>query len=239
MPEKINNKTIFSLLEVTQSVKKTLSERYKSSFWVKAEMNKLNHYPQSGHCYPELVEKKDGKIIAQMKANLWKDDYNKISNNFQRIVKEPLKDGIKILFCAKITFHPTYGLSLRIMDIDTSYSLGDLEKEKAETIEKIKKEGIYNNNKEQKLPLLPKRIAIISVQTSKGYSDFIKVIEENSWGYKFFHLLFPSLLQGEKAVDSLINQLQRIKRVKTHFDVVAIIRGGGGDIGLSCYNNFY
>ena len=85
---------------------------------------------------------------------------------------------------------------------------------------------------------MPQRIAIISVETSKGYADFIKVIETNSWNYKFFHLLFPSLLQGDKAVEDIINQLRRIEKVKEHFDVVAIIRGGGGDVGLSCYNNY-
>lgn len=237
MPENSSDKKIFSLLEVTLSIQKTLSERYKSSFWVKAEMNKLQYYPHSGHCYPELVEKKDGKVIAQVRANLWRDDYLRVNNNFQQVLKEPLKDGIKILFCAKIVFDPTHGIALRILDIDPGFSLGELEREKQETIENLKKAGIYHKNKEKKLPLLPQRIAIISVQTSKGYADFLKVIEENSWGYKFFHLLFPSLLQGEKAVDSIRMQLNRIKKIITHFDVVAIVRGGGGDIGLSCFNN--
>jgi exodeoxyribonuclease VII large subunit len=50
--------------------------------------------------------------------------------------------------------------------------------------------------------------------------------------------LFPSLLQGDRAVESIRHQLRRIKKVITHFDVVAIIRGGGGDVGLSCYNNY-
>lgn len=131
-----------------------------------------------------------------------------------------------------------YGLSLRIIDIDPSYSLGELEREKQETIEKLKKEGIFNNNKFLKIAQLPKRIAIVSVQTSKGYSDFLKVIEGNAWCYKYFTMLFPALLQGEKAVESIISQLKRIKKVKHHFDAVAIIRGGGGDIGLTCYNNY-
>jgi len=121
MPEKLNNKTIFSLLEVTLSIQKTLSARYARSFWVKAEMNKLNLYPQSGHCYPELIEKKEGTLVAQVKAILWKDDYISINNNFLRILKEPLKNGINILLYAKIIFDPVHGLSLRILDIDTSY----------------------------------------------------------------------------------------------------------------------
>ena len=238
MAEKVNDRTIFSLSEVAGSIQKTLSERYTTSFWVKAEMNKLNHYPQSGHCYPDLVEKADGKIIAEIRSNIWKDDFQRINDNFLNVLHEPLKNGINILFCAKISYNPIYGLSLRILDIDPSYSLGELEKEKQQTIEKIRKEGIFKANKSLKLALLPKRIAIISVQTSKGYSDFRQVLDGNPWGYSFFLMLFPSLLQGENAVESIISQMIRIKKVKHHFDAVAIIRGGGGDVGLTCYNNY-
>ncbi|MDR1340247.1 MAG: exodeoxyribonuclease VII large subunit [Prevotellaceae bacterium] len=238
MAEKVDDRTVFSLLEVTKSVQKTLSGRYKSSFWVKAEMNKLNFYRHSGHCYPELVEKKDGKVIAQIKSYIWKDDYSRINGRFVDILNEPLKDGIKILFQAKLTFDPAHGLSLWIIDIDPSYTLGDLERERQETVNRLKREGIFDRNKTLSFPLLPQRIAIISVETSKGYADFLKIIETNSWGYRFFYHLFPSLLQGDNAVPSIIEQLKRINRVKHHFDVVAIIRGGGGDVGLSCFNDY-
>jgi exodeoxyribonuclease VII large subunit len=237
MPEIDDNRSVFSLLEVTKSIQKTLSERYTSSFWVKAEMNKLNYYKQSGHCYPELVEKKDGRIVAQVKANLWSQQFQAINDKFLSVLKEPLKDGIKILFAARINFDPVHGLGLQIIDIDPRYTLGDLEKEKTETIEALKRKGIFNANKNIRLPLLPQRIALISVESSKGYADFLNVIHNNQWGYKFFHFLFPSLLQGDKAVDSILWQLKRIRSVADHFDVVAIIRGGGGDIGLTCYNN--
>ena len=238
MPETISDKKVFSLLEVTLSIQKTLAERYKSSFWVKAEMNKLNLYTHSGHCYPELVEKQDGKVIAQFKANLWKTDFLRINERFLKVLKEPLKDGIKILFCATINFDPSHGLSLRILDIDPGFSLGELEREKLETIEKLTAEGIFHNNRKLILPLLPQRIAVISVETSKGYADYLKVIGQNPWGYKFLNVLFPSLLQGEKSVSSIIGQMRRIRKVVGHFDAVAIIRGGGGDVGLSSYNNY-
>ncbi len=238
MSEILDGRQVFSLLEVSKSIRKTLSERYKHFYWVKAEMNKLNYYSHSGHCYPELVEKVDGKIIAQVKAILWRDDYAAINRNFLKTLKEPLKDGVKILFCAKIIYDPVYGLSLQIIDIDPSFTLGDLEKEKQESIEKLKEEHLFSLNKTRHLALLPQRIAIISVETSKGYVDFLKVLEGNPWQYKFFHFLFPSLLQGEKAVVGIISQLKQIEKVLHHFDVVAIIRGGGGDVGLSCYNNF-
>ena len=238
MAEISEGKKVFTLGEVAASIQKTLAQRYSTSFWVKAEMNKLNYYPHSGHCYPDLVEKVEGKVIAQLKSTLWRDDFNRINKSFLSVVKSPLKDGIKMLFCARVTFDPVHGLALRITDIDPVFSLGELEREKQESISRLQQEGIFSRNRSLAFPLLPKRLAIISVQTSKGYADFNKMIDANPWGYKIFHVLFPSLLQGDRAVDSILFQLHRIRRVAEHFDVVAIIRGGGGEVGLSCFNDY-
>ena len=238
MAEISEGKKVFTLGEVAASIQKTLAQRYSTSFWVKAEMNKLNYYPHSGHCYPDLVEKVEGKVIAQLKSTLWRDDFNRINKSFLSVVKSPLKDGIKMLFCARVTFDQVHGLALRITDIDPVFSLGELEREKQESISRLQQEGIFSRNRSLAFPLLPKRLAIISVQTSKGYADFNKMIDANPWGYKIFHVLFPSLLQGDRAVDSILFQLHRIRRVAEHFDVVAIIRGGGGEVGLSCFNDY-
>jgi exodeoxyribonuclease VII large subunit len=238
MPEVVNNRKIFSLREVAASIEKTLAERYQSAFWIKAEINKLNYYPRSGHAYPDLVEKKDGKILAEVRANIWKGEFNRINQSFLSILKEPLKDGISVLCCVKINFHAVHGLSLNIIDIDVSFALGELEKDKLESIAGLKAAQLFDANKKLPFPLLPKRIAIISVETSKGYADFLNILNNNPRGYGFYHLLFPALLQGENAVFSIINQLNRIKTVAQHFDVVAIIRGGGGEVGLSCFNNY-
>jgi exodeoxyribonuclease VII large subunit len=234
----IDDRKIFSLSQVTRSIQRTLGDRYGSSFWVKAEMIKLHLYPHSGHCYPELVEKREGRLVAQMKATLWRDEFVKINKKFMDVVGEPLKDGIMVLFCAKITFDPVHGLALSILDIDPAFSLGELEREKQECLRRLKEEGIFDRNRQLQLPLLPQRVAVISVETSKGYADFIKVIEGNSWGYRFTHRLFPSLLQGDRAVESIRYQLRNIRKLAEHFDVVAIIRGGGGDTGLSCFNDY-
>lgn len=238
MPETIDNKQVFSLTEVAQSIQKALENRYGTSFWVVAEMNKLNFYPHSGHCYPELTEKRDGKVVVLMRSVLWREDYERINGNFVNILKEPLKDGIKILCQARIVFDAMHGLQLRIYDIDPGYTLGDIEKERLATIARLKHENIFDANQKLRFPILPRRIAVISVETSKGYADFTRVLNGNDWNYAFFLMLFPSLLQGEKAVESIMYQLERIRTVAHHFDVVAIIRGGGGDVGLSCYNNF-
>lgn len=229
---------IFSLSQVAASIKKTLAERYSQAYWIKADMNKLNFYRHSGHCYPDLVEKKDNKIIAEMRGMLWKGDYQAINRRFLDTVNEPLKDGISILFLARISYDALYGIGLQIIDIDPTFSLGELTREKLVTIGRLKQEKLFDLNRSLPFPLLPKRLAIISVETSKGLADFLKIIEKNPWSYRFEHRLFPALLQGDKAVDSIREQLRVIRARQQEFDALTIIRGGGGDVGLSCYNDY-
>jgi exodeoxyribonuclease VII large subunit len=229
---------VLTLSQLTAGIARVFDESFPNSFWIKAELAKLNHYPGSGHCYPSLVEKEKGKIKAEIRGNIWANDFIRINQKFLQVTKEPLKEGIQILFRALVKYHPVYGLSLQISDIDPSYTLGEMAREKMETIIKLKNEGLFERNHLLPMPLLPKRVAIISVNTSKGFSDFINILENNPWGYSFSCILFPALLQGDKAVDSIISQLRRIDRVAEYFDVVAIIRGGGGDVGLNCYDNY-
>ena len=228
---------VFSLLQVAQSIQKTISDRYTSTYWIKAEINKLNFYSHSGHAYPELVEKTEGRVVAEMRSIIWKSDFERIQNKFISQIKEPLKDGIKVLLEAKITYSPAYGLSLTILDIDPMLTLGDLEREKMESITELKKLGIYDQNKQLPLALIPQRIAVISVETSKGWSDFVDVIRNNKEGYDFAIQLFLAVLQGDKAPFEIREQLKKVAASADRFDAVAIIRGGGGDVGLSCYNH--
>lgn len=232
------DKKYYSLLELTKSVESVIKKTYSKSYWVKAEIAKLNYYPKSGHCYPDLVEKEKGVVLAQMRGTIWSGQFSEINRKFIVVAKEPLSDGMTVLLRANITFHGVYGMSLQILDIEPSFTLGELAKEKQQSIDRLIQEGLFHSNKQLVRPLLIQRLAVISVETSKGYHDFIKVIEGNSWGYKFFHMLFPALLQGAGAISSISEQLKRVKKVLNHFDAVLIIRGGGGDVGLSSFDNY-
>ena len=233
----IDNK-YHSLLELTQSVESVINKTYTKSYWVKAEIAKLNFYPKSGHCYPDLVEKQNGKVVAQMRAIIWAGSFKDMSLKFTNVTNEKIGDGMTVLLRCSVKFSPIYGLSLQIHDIEPSFTLGELAKEKQKSIARLKDEGKFYKNKQLLPPLLIQRLAIISVETSKGYQDFIKVIDNNEWGYKFFHMLFPALLQGDGAVKSITSQLTSINKIIHHFDAVLIIRGGGGDIGLSIFDNY-
>lgn len=231
-------KQIFPLSKLTEAIENVINTHCSRVVWVKAEIVKLNHYPHTGHCYPDLVEKKEGKIVAELRGNIWKSNFDLINDKFRKVLNEDLRDDMTVVVQATVTFHAVYGLALNILDIDPEYTLGELAKQRAEAIKKLNAEGLFHANKQQLLPRLPKTIAIISVNSSKGYQDFLNVIENNSWNYQFHCKLFPAILQGERAVTTIIAQLKRIQKHRKLFDAVAIVRGGGGEIGLSCYDNY-
>lgn len=236
--ETFNDKPVYSLSEITKSIKSVINKTYTRAYYVKAELIKLNLYPHTGHCYPELVEKEGDRIITQMRAVIWKSQVEAINEKFVKITGEKLKDNISILCLATVEFSPQYGLALYIQDIEPTYTLGELMKNKLAVITKLKQEGVFTANKRLQLPLLPKRIAIISVETSKGYSDFMISLKDNNWNYCFECELFTSILQGDKAISTICARLTEIEKRKQDFDCVVIIRGGGGDVGLSCYDDY-
>ena len=236
--ELFNDRPVYTLSDISKSLQSIISKTYNQPYYIKAEIIKLNYYPRTGHCYPELAEKEDEKIKAQMRAIIWSSQYKTINERFKKITGDIIKEGITILCLASIEYSPQYGLALHIQDIEPTFTLGEMAKSKIAVIERLKKEGIFNANKKMQLPLIPKRIAIISIETSKGYSDFMITLRQNNWNYKFDCQLFPAILQGEKAITTITEQLAVIRSRITEFDCVVIIRGGGGDVGLSCYDHY-
>jgi exodeoxyribonuclease VII large subunit len=230
------SKEVFTLKQVAQSIRKTLESRYERTYWVKAEIYKMNLFP-SGHAFPELVQRTDDKIVANLSGVIWKTNYGRIAKQFEATVKEPFSEGKEVLMLVKITFSEVYGLSLHITDIDPSYSLGALHKLKLETIDALNKLGILQKNQSLRLSL-PKRIAVISAESSKGLSDFMQVLSASQSQIGISTFLFNATVQGDQAVESILQAFKKIERVRQHFDAVVIVRGGGAEVGMSCYDDF-
>lgn len=232
-------KRIYTLSEITESITRMFDKFYASPFWIKAEISALNLYPVSGHCFPLMVEKSEGKVKAQLKATIWKEDLFYITQKFEQVTGEVFREGLEIMFLAYIKFSSQYGLSLQIFDIEPLYTLGEMAREKMKTIELLKSEGAFGKNRELELPLFFKRIAVISVASSKGYNDLIVTLQNNPQGYAVNTSLFPAILQGKGAVESMTRRLKEVKGESHLFDGVVIVRGGGDDVGLSCYDNIH
>ncbi len=227
------------LSELNGLVKKAVCEAFTSPTWVIAEISELKTN-RSGHCYLVLIEKDENgdAIIAQARATIWSYTFRMLQPYFESTTGKPLSEGLKILVSVSVEFHELYGYSLNIRDIDPTYTLGDMARRRREIIARLQAEGVADMNKELELPLVPQNIAIISSATAAGYQDFISQLTGNAAGYKFNLRLFPAIMQGNQAESSIIGALELIYLYESHFDAVVIIRGGGSQADLSCFDNY-
>ncbi|MFI3286261.1 MAG: exodeoxyribonuclease VII large subunit [Rikenellaceae bacterium] len=229
--------TPITLSQLQFSIKQALSEKFPLSVWVSAEISELK-VNYSGHCYLELVEKGEGGAMtkAQSRAVIWRSTYATLSSYFRSQTGGELCSGLKVLVRVQVNFHEIYGLSLQITDIDPSYTLGDVERERQLTIAQLQKEGVWDMNREQPLPRLLQRIAIISSANAAGYQDFCEELSRS--GYHFELTLFESVMQGAAAQESVVRALEGVAESAEEFDVVVIIRGGGSVADLRCFDNY-
>jgi exodeoxyribonuclease VII large subunit len=228
---------VFTLSGLNAAIKENIEHAFPDTLWVVAEISEIR-CNMKGHCYLELVEREDEETVAQIRANIWAGTFRGIAFRFEKTTGERLKQGMKVLLQASVTFHEVYGLSLNIRDIDPAYSLGEMARKKREVIERLTKEGLINLNKQVPLPLVPQRVAVVSSSTAAGYGDFINHLDHNPYGYKIFHTLHQSFMQGQEAVASLIAALKEIKAHRKRYDAVVIVRGGGSQTDLSCFDTY-
>ena len=225
-----------SLIELNKLIQETLKNNLEPSYWIVAEIGELN-VNQKGHCYLELIQNENNKVVAKVRATIWSYTYRNLSTWFQGITGQPLTEGLKILANIKISFHELYGFSLNIQDIDASYTIGEKEKIRQEVINKLVSDGVFEMNKELNLPLVPQKIAVISSPTAAGYGDFIQHLDENPYAYNIDTSLFEAIMQGSGAPDSIISALHKINEADGH-DLVVVIRGGGSQLDLECFDNY-
>ncbi len=205
--------------------------------WVIAETSDLRL--NKGHCYMELIEKDShGVTVSKVGAVIWASSYNSLNGKFQARTGTALKTGMKVLVMVTATYHNQFGFKVVINDIDPSYTMGDMERQRQEIINRLTAEGIIDMNKQLPWPQVPQRIAVISAQGAAGYGDFMNQLHSNPYGLQFYTCLFQASMQGAQTVPTVIAALNRINAHLDLFDCVVIIRGGGATSELNSFDNY-
>jgi len=224
-----------SLSELNFQVKEKIEQNFSDNIFVVAEINELRE--SRGHAYLELIEKdEDENIKAKAKATIWARIYSMLKPYFETSTGHKFEAGIKVLISVKAVFHEVYGYSLNVIDIDPTYTIGEIEKKRLMIIKRLEEEGVTDMNKELDFPVVPQRIAVISSDTAAGYGDFINQLNKSP--FNFYVKLFESAMQGEKTEVSVINALEKIYEEEKNFDIVVIIRGGGSKSDLSWFDSY-
>ena len=225
-----------SLSELCAELDQTIQQGFPSTYWVRAEIASLT---DRGHCYLELVEKAEhGMFAAKMRATCWSNTWQLISAYFLQETDKRPEPGMQVLVEASVEFHPVYGLSLNIQNIDPSFTLGDLARQRQITLQQLEKDGVLDMNKSLPLPTVIRRIAVISAAGAAGYGDFCHQLQDNAYGIQITTELFPAVMQGDQATRSIIATLNAIAANADDFDCITIIRGGGATTDLTCFDTY-
>ena len=228
-------KKTYTLTQLVDSVKSVINRAYsESAYWVTAELVKLNI--KGGHYYLELADSVEGFNTAQMKAVVWRTQVLALQTNLGEEFKQLMQPGNRLLFRVSVTFHEIYGLSLTILDLDPAYTYGEIELKKKQTIERLKQEGLYDLQKQLRLPLIVKRVVLIGSPDTSGYRDFLTEMTTNNIFRNFTIQQIATTVQGDRAVTEICAALQEADTFDA--DAIVLIRGGGSKMDLNVFNDY-
>lgn len=229
----------FSLTELNVRVRDAIRDHLPDTYWIRAETSDVRPN-RNGHCYLEFIEKDPVKqsIVAKARGVIWSGVFKLLAAYFEKETGQPFTSGLNVLVRVQIDFHELYGYSLNVIDVDPSFTLGELARLRQRVLNQLQEEGVLTLNKELILPEPANRIAVISSPTAAGYEDFRDQLKNNQAGLAFYTRLFPAIMQGDRSEASIIGALETIFQHQQHFDAVAIIRGGGATSDLSCFDSY-
>ena len=235
----MDNNGQINLLMLQELIKETLEDSFDRQLWVRAEIWDIS-VNASGHCYLTLVEKDEvtSNIVAKAQAIVWASTFRVLRAYFETTTGEKLQAGMKVLLQVRVQYSLLYGLSLIVSNIDPNYTVGSTALERQKILDRLEKEGMMDMNRTLPLPYLPRRFAVISAETAAGYGDFMNHLHHNGFGYKFNTELFQAPMQGAEAPAGIIAALDSIAARSSDFDAVLIIRGGGSNFDLACFDDY-
>lgn len=228
--------TVLSLREFNSLIAGVLDIPQLKDVWVTAETVDVS---RRNHCYMDLVEKDDfGRTVARVRAAIWANTLLRLDTKFYQATGQRFDSGMKVMVRVSASYHPQYGLSLVITDINPEFTLGDRIRRRNESIRRLTLEGIIDMNRELPIPEVIQRVAVISSETAAGYGDFMHQLHSNQAGIRFLTRCFPSPMQGDTAPQGIISALELIAAQEQMWDAVVIIRGGGATDDLSCFEDY-
>ena len=228
-------KDYLELKELLARVKEGVEDAFPGRYWVKAEIGSWS--PRAnGHCYLTLTQSERGKPVADIRAMIWKWQFPQLKAFFEQESGQPLQAGITVLVRVQVSFSEMFGISLFIDDIDPAFTVGEQALAKKKTIEKLTAGGYLEMQQELAIPRLPYRLAVITSKTAAGYGDFRRHLLENEAGYAFRLDLYEALMQGEQAPASIIAALAEAQ--ESPCDAILILRGGGSEMDLACFDDY-
>jgi exodeoxyribonuclease VII large subunit len=236
------------LSELISEIDDIIQDRFAGeTFWITAEITDVKKQPDKRWCFLKFIEKEGSLITAEIKGVFWSNAYSSVLQ-FEKLSGQTFASGLEITCNVRVRFHKRFGIDLEVLEIDHTYALGKLEQEKQQTLDRLVNENAkhirlvdgqyFTSNKSLELPIVLQRIALVTAPDSDGQRDFKQEIANNPYGYAFSVTEFLTQIQGDNSSSLIIQKLTQIEAEKDHFDVVAIVRGGGSQTDFKPFDNY-
>jgi exodeoxyribonuclease VII large subunit len=228
----------YQLADLTNFIRRVFALNVPEPVWVAAELAQAND--SRGHRWLTLVQKDPDtdQIIAQLEGVAWNNKLRELRQNHGvRLIDGLLQQGMSVRLRVSTSFHERYGLRLSVEDVDPAHTIGELERRRQLTLQRLSAEDLLDRNARLPLALAPQRLAVISSDSAAGLADFRQQLEANPYGYQFKIKVFTAAMQGVQTSPEIIRRLREISRNWADgFDAVVIVRGGGGRTDLAAFD---
>lgn len=237
------------LSQLNDQIQDAISSRFRGqTYWVVADITNHSFKADKKIHYFELVEKaeKNSAITAKIMGKAWGEGAVHLSD-FEKKTGQRFTNNLHVLVKVSVDYHPLYGLSVNVLDIDVNFTLGVLEQQRNATLKRLVEEndfiietedGYSTLNSRLKLPLAIQRVAVISASNSAGNEDFRHTLGHNNFGYVFQIDDYHTIVQGDNNAKLFLNKLIEVYNTGIAYDAVVITRGGGAQSDFLIFDNY-
>lgn len=218
MPLDLPERRILTVSDLTSLIKSALEESFYD-IWMEGEISNLR-IPTSGHIYLTLKDK-----ASQIRTIIFKSS--------ARNIKFELKDGIHIICHGRVTVYDVRGEYQIVIDTVEPQGIGALQLAFEQLKEKLFKEGLFDAKRKRPIPLLPRKIGIITSSTGAAIRDILNIINRR---FANVHIIInPVPVQGEGAGIEIARAIEEMNEFED-IDVLIVGRGGGSLEDLWAFN---
>lgn len=220
-----------TVTQFAQVVNELLSATFDTGVWIEGEIESLKR--PNPHVYPVLIDDSTGEK-AQVNLSIFAGALNGIQKKLRAHGIE-LKDGLRLRVFGYPDYYAPHGkLGIKVRDVDTAFTVGDIAAKREELLRKLLESGVDRLNKRRTVPLVPLRLGVVSSTQAAGWADARERLEKSGIG---FTVSFVDVrVQGDEAPSQIVAALKTLSR-RDDIDVVLLMRGGGAKGDLAAFDD--
>lgn len=209
---------VYTVTSLTSQIRHLINNQFRDIL-MEGEISNFKLYP-SGHVYFTL--KDDQSIIKAV-----------MFNYYGRYPEDMFKDGTSVICKGRVDVYEKRGEYRFLVDVMEIKGIGLLQLKFQIMKEKLLREGLFDSAKKRVLPMLPRRIGIITSPAGAAIRDMLKIIFQRFPNMSV--LIYPVRVQGDEACNEIVDAITYLNMAR-EVDVIILGRGGGSLEDLSPFN---